>query len=159
MPPRRRAASLLLTLAGATSLAACGELASETIVLSGTYNLVEVNDRPLPSMAYNLGGVSLEIIDGFVRFDADSARGGEERHYRCPDCAFGPTDDTTPRVYAQGYRMIAGNTIVLTERLSNGTVLADTGVVVDGELLFVAKRFGTQVGSNPIRAKAVYVKQ
>jgi hypothetical protein len=158
MPPRRRAASLLLTLAGAASLAACGELSSESLVVSGSYQLLKVNNADVPTMAYSVAGNSLEITGGVLTFDPDSARGQENRRYRCPACD-PAVDDATPRIYAQGYTMIAGNTVVLSQRLSDGTVISDTAVATTDQLIFHARWLGSSVGDAPIRATAVYVKQ
>jgi hypothetical protein len=159
MPPHRRAATLLLTLAGAASLAAgCGELGTESLVVSGTYQLIKVNNSDVPTMAYSVGGNSLEITGGTLRFDPDSARGVDGRRYRCPACD-PAVDDPSPRAFTQGYMMIAGNAVVLSQRLADGTVMSDTGVVTPDQLIFHARWLGSSVGDTPIRATAVYVKQ
>jgi hypothetical protein len=159
MLPRRRAATLLLTLAGAASLvAACGELGTESLVVSGSYQLAKVNNFDVPTTAFSVPGNSLDISGGTLRFDPDSARGQEARRYRCSTCD-PVVDDATPRTFTQGYRMIAGNAVVLSQRLADGTVISDTAVVTPDQLIFHARWLGSSVGDTPIRAAVMYVKQ
>jgi hypothetical protein len=55
--------------------------------------------------------------------------------------------------------MIAGNAVVLSQRLADGTVISDTGVVTPDQLIFHARWLGSSVGDTPIRAAVMYVKQ